>query len=121
MTSSTARPRNAAYRRDAVWLAAFVHRVSGLLLACFLPLHFLVLGLAIEGEARLDQYLKFGEQPLIKLAEATLIFILTIHLFGGLRILAIEFGKWKPGQRRLIIISLFASLGLGLLFFVRVA
>ena len=40
----------AAYRRDALWLAAMVHRISGVLLALFLPLHFLALGLAIEGE-----------------------------------------------------------------------
>ena len=29
-----------------------MHRLSGLALACFLPLHFLALGLAIDGEAR---------------------------------------------------------------------
>jgi fumarate reductase subunit D len=120
MTGLTTRPRNTAYRRDALWLAAFVHRVSGIVLAGFLPLHFLVLGLAIEGEARLGQYLKFGEQPLIKLAEATLVFLVTIHLLGGLRILAIEFVKWRPGQRRLVLASLAAAVGSGLLFLVRV-
>ena len=36
-----------------------VHRISGLALACFLPLHFLTLGLAIEGEARLDGFLRW--------------------------------------------------------------
>ena len=46
-----------------------VHRISGLALACFLPLHFLALGLAIDGEARLDGFLKWTANPLVKLAE----------------------------------------------------
>jgi succinate dehydrogenase/fumarate reductase cytochrome b subunit len=33
-----------AHRRDALWIAAMIHRLSGLALACFLPLHFLTLG-----------------------------------------------------------------------------
>ena len=33
-----------------MWLAALVPRLSGLALAAFLPLHFLVLALAISGE-----------------------------------------------------------------------
>ena len=44
-----------------------VHRISGLALACFLPLHFLTLGLAINGEARLDGFLKWTANPLVKL------------------------------------------------------
>ena len=52
------------HRRNALWIAALVHRVSGLALACFLPLHFLALGLAIDGEARLDGFLKWTANPL---------------------------------------------------------
>ena len=43
-----------ASRLSVSYLAFVMHRLSGLALALFLPLHFLVLGLAIEGEARLD-------------------------------------------------------------------
>ena len=32
------------HRHNALWMAAMVHRISGLALACFLPLHFLALG-----------------------------------------------------------------------------
>ena len=46
--------RTTAYRRDILWSMAFVHRVSGVLLACFLPLHFLLLGSALDGAAKLD-------------------------------------------------------------------
>jgi fumarate reductase subunit D len=34
-------------RASVLWLAALVHRLSGLALALFLPLHFLTLGLAL--------------------------------------------------------------------------
>ena len=46
-----------------------VHRLSGLALAIFLPLHFLALGLAIQGEARLQTFLRWTDQPLVKAAE----------------------------------------------------
>jgi fumarate reductase subunit D len=120
MTSATVRPRNAAYRRDALWLAALVHRVSGILLACFLPLHFLVLGLALEGQARLGGALKFGEHLPVKLAEAVLVFLLAVHLLGGLRVMAVEFGPWRPTQRRLVWLSVSAAASLGLLYLLRV-
>ena len=41
-------------RNHAGYWAFLVHRLSGLGLALFLPLHFLVLGTAIEGAAALD-------------------------------------------------------------------
>ena len=70
-----------------------VHRISGLALAIFLPLHFLTLGLAIEGEARLERFLRWSDQPLVKLAESALIFLLILHMLGGLRLLVIENGR----------------------------
>ena len=41
---------------------ALVHRLSGLALAIFLPLHFLT-RLAIDGEARLESFLRWSDQP----------------------------------------------------------
>ncbi len=90
-----------SYRHNTLWLAAMVHRVSGLLLACFLPLHFWVLGLAIEDEARLDGFLKWTQSPLVKLAEAGLVGLLAVHLLGGLRVLMIENMPWRDGQKRM--------------------
>ena len=46
--------RDTSYRKDILWYAVMNHRISGILLACFLPLHFLAIGLAIEGEAKLE-------------------------------------------------------------------
>ena len=54
--------RRLDHRKDALWIAALVHRLSGLALAIFLPLHFLALGLAIGGEAKLDGFLRWSER-----------------------------------------------------------
>ena len=97
-------PRTTAYRRDTLWRAAMIHRVSGLALACFLPLHFLALGLAIESEARLDGFLKWTQSPLVKLAETGLVLLLAVHLLGGLRVLVIENLPWRDGQKRMALL-----------------
>lgn len=97
--------RRISHRWSVLWLAALVHRLSGLALAAFLPLHFLALGLAIEGEARLDGFLRWTEQPVVKLAETVLVGLVVIHLLGGLRLLVVENLFWRDGQQRLAIIS----------------
>ena len=78
-----------------------VHRISGLALACFLPLHFLTLGLAINGEARLDGTLRWMDTPLFKIGETVLVFLLAVHMLGGLRVLVIENLPWREGQKHL--------------------
>ena len=80
-------PHTTGTRRNALWIAAMVHRISGLALACFLPLHFLALGLAIDGEARLDGFLRWTAKPLVKLGETVLVFLLAVHMLGGIRVL----------------------------------
>lgn len=107
------------YRREPLWRAAMIHRISGVLLACFLPLHFLALGLAIEGEARLDGFLKWTQQPLVKLAEFGLVFLLAVHLLGGLRILVIENMPWRDGQKRLAWLALMSAAVVAGLFLMR--
>jgi fumarate reductase subunit D len=97
-----------------------VHRLSGLALAIFLPLHFLVLGLAINSEARLDNFLHWTDQPLVKLAEGGLVFLLTVHLLGGLRLLVIENFDWADGQKQLATIAAAVSAVVALIFLARV-
>jgi fumarate reductase subunit D len=80
----------------ASWWAFWLHRVSGLLLALFLPLHFLALGQALTGPAALDGFLRFTDMPLVKLAEWGLVTLLALHLTGGTRLLLIEFGTADP-------------------------
>ena len=93
--------RRLAHRMSLLWLAALVHRLSGLALAVFLPLHFLALGLAIRGEAQLEGFLRWSDQPLVKLAESGLVFLLVVHMLGGLRLLLIENLAWRDGQKEL--------------------
>lgn len=108
-------------RNHPNYWAFVVHRVSGLLLALFLPTHFWTLSLAIQGEAALDGFLRWAEQPLVKLTEAGLVILLAAHLTGGLRLLAIEFLAWHDWQKTVVAITGGLSLAVGLLFLLNVA
>jgi succinate dehydrogenase subunit D len=92
--------RRLDHRTSLLWLAALLHRLSGLALAVFLPLHFLTLGLAIDGEARFDSFLRWSDATSVKLGEAMLVFLLAVHALGGLRLLAVENLAWHNGQKR---------------------
>ncbi len=109
-----------AHRGNALWVAALVHRLSGIALALFLPLHFLALGLAIQGEATLDGFLKWSDRPVVKLAEAVLVFLLAVHMLGGLRLLVLENLPWFNGQKRLALLAAAASAVAAFVFLVRV-
>jgi len=104
-----------ARNHPAYWAFA-VHRVSGVLLAVFLPLHFWALGQALHGEARLDAFLRWSDQPLVKFAETALVLLLAAHLTGGLRLLALEFLAWRNWQKGLLAVAGGATLAVGLLF-----
>lgn len=110
----------AAHRTHALWLAFIVHRLSGLALAIFLPFHFLVLGLAINSEASLDGFLRWTDQPLVKLSEAALVGLLAVHMLGGLRLLTVENIGWFSGQRVWVALSMLAALVLAFAFLVSV-
>jgi fumarate reductase subunit D len=112
--------RIVAHRASALWLAALVHRLSGLALALFLPLHFLALGLAIEGEAKLDGFLRWSDRPLVKLAEGALVFLLVVHMLGGLRVLVLENVAWFDGQKRLAALAAAVAVVAAFLFLTRV-
>ncbi|MGR3914073.1 MAG: succinate dehydrogenase [Gammaproteobacteria bacterium] len=89
------------HRRGALWLAFLLHRISGILLALFLPLHFYLLGLALRQAEAFDGYLALSRQPLLTFAEFGLVFLLAAHLCGGLRILALELLAWRDWQKSL--------------------
>ena len=87
-----------AHRTSPLWMAALVHRLSGLALAVFLPFHFLALGLAISGEARFESFLRWADHPLVKASEAVLVGLLAVHMLGGLRLLVVENLAWHERQ-----------------------
>ncbi|HUQ24381.1 MAG TPA: succinate dehydrogenase [Burkholderiales bacterium] len=90
--------------------AAHVHRLSGIALALFLPLHFWALGNALQ----LDSFLAWTRQPLVKVGEWAIVVALAAHIGGGLRILAIEFLDWHDWQKSLAAVAAAATLGVGL-------
>ncbi|HEX3063732.1 MAG TPA: succinate dehydrogenase, cytochrome b556 subunit [Usitatibacter sp.] len=98
------------------WWAFIVHRVSGIALALFLPAHFLALGTALSGEARLDEFLRWTDRPLVKAAEWILVMLLAAHLAGGLRLLALEFLPWREWQKALAAAAAGFAIAAGLLF-----
>jgi len=91
------------------WVA-HVHRVSGIALAIFLPLHFWALGNALQ----LDSFLAWTEQPLVKAGEWAIVVALAAHLGGGLRVLAIEFLDWHEWQRSLVALAVAVTFAVGL-------
>ncbi|MDP3761698.1 MAG: succinate dehydrogenase, cytochrome b556 subunit [Ramlibacter sp.] len=80
-------------RAHPSYWAFLVHRLSGLALACFLPVHFWALGQALQGDAALDGFLRFTDQGLFKFAEWGLVVLLSLHMMGGVRLLIIDFGS----------------------------
>ena len=100
------------HRSHSLWFAFLLHRISGLGLALFLPVHFYMLSLAITAPERLDGLLRFTDLTIVKLAEFGLVFLLAVHLFGGLRLMALEFLPWSPHQKTM------ASMAVALAFMV---
>ena len=103
-------------RSHPAWWAFIVHRVSGLLLAVFLPFHFWALGQALRGPQALDGFLRWTEQPLVKFAEIGLVLLLAAHMAGGVRLLMLEFLAWRDWQKTLLAVAAGVSLAAGLAF-----
>ena len=110
---------NALPRAHSLWLAYILHRMSGLALALFLPLHFWVLAMAMTDPARLDGFLNLTEAGIVKLAEFGLVFLLAVHMFGGVGLMAMEWLPWTPPQKTLAASAAAASFLIACLFILR--
>lgn len=98
------------------WWAFLVHRLTGIALTLFLPVHFWALSQSLGGEAGLDAFLRFTDTPLFKFGEWGLVVLLTAHLGGGLRLLAIEFGPWRGLRKSWIGAAAAAAMLAGIAF-----
>ncbi|PMR68248.1 succinate dehydrogenase, cytochrome b556 subunit [Halomonas heilongjiangensis] len=107
-------------RSHPSYVAFILHRVSGLLLAAFLPLHFLALSQALHGEAALDSFLSWADNPMVKIAEVGLVLMLALHLGCGLRVMALEALGWTSWQKSMVAIAFGGSLVAGTFFLLRV-
>ncbi len=96
-------------KAGSYWVSV-VHRVSGIALAAFLPLHFWALGNALQ----LESFLAWTEQPLVKLGEWAIVVALAAHLGGGLRVLALEFLPWRDWQKGLAAAAASLAVAVGL-------
>jgi fumarate reductase subunit D len=109
-----------ASHRQPGFVAALVHRLAGIALATFLPIHFYVLSAAINGADALDSFLQVTAHPLLKLSEGAIVVALALHMALGLRVLAIEFLPLRERTRVAVSACLAAALAVGLLFLLNV-
>ena len=99
-------------KKESSYWMFMVHRLSGIVLALFLPLHFWALGDALQ----LDSFLAWTEQPLVKAGEWAIVLALALHLGGGLRVLALEFLPWRDWQKSLAAGAAALAVAVGLAF-----
>jgi fumarate reductase subunit D len=109
-----------AYHGQPGFLAALLHRLSGLALAVFLPIHFLTLATSLRGADALDSFLVATSHPAVKVAEGVIVAALALHMALGLRVLAIEFLPWRERTRLAVSLCLAASFAVALAFLINV-
>ena len=106
-------------RAHPLWLAFILHRLSGLGLAVFLPVHFWVLALAMTNPSKLDGFLNMTNSTTMKMAEFVLVFLLAVHMFGGLRLMAMEWLPWTHSHKTLAASAVALSFLIATLFFLQ--
>lgn len=111
--------RAAVNRAHPLWLAYILHRLSGLALALFLPLHFWVMAMTLTNPTRFDGFIAITEISVVKLAEFGLVFLLAVHMFGGLRLMAMEWLPWSGPQKTLAAGAAAVSFLIATLFFMQ--
>jgi len=105
-----------ASHKQRGFVAAMLHRLSGIALAIFLPLHFLALATALNGANALDSFLMLTRNPLVEAAEFGLVAALALHMTLGLRVLAIEFLDFRETTAAIVSVCAAAACAAGLVF-----
>lgn len=105
-----------ASHKERGFVAAILHRLSGIALAIFLPLHFLALATALNGASALDAFLQLTRQPAVKFAEWGIVVALAVHMALGLRLLAIEFFDFREKTLAVLSACIAAVFAVGLAF-----
>jgi fumarate reductase subunit D len=105
-----------ASHKQRGFVAAMLHRLSGIALAIFLPLHFLALATALNGANALDSFLALTRQPLVAFAEMGIVVALAIHMTLGLRVLAIELFDFREKTLLPLSVCIAAVFAVGLFF-----
>jgi fumarate reductase subunit D len=105
-----------ASHKQRGFVAAMLHRLSGIALAIFLPLHFLALATALNGAKALDSFLALTRNTLVEAAEFGLVAALALHMALGLRVLAIEFLDFRERTAAIVSVCAAAACAAGLVF-----
>lgn len=105
-----------ASHKQRGFLAAMLHRLSGIALAVFLPLHFLALATALNGANALDSFLAVTRQPVVAFLEWGIVLALVTHMTLGLRVLAVEFFDFREKTLLPISLCLAAVFAVGFIF-----
>lgn len=105
-----------ASHKQPGFVAAMLHRLSGIALAIFLPLHFLALATALNGANALDAFLAVTRQPLVAFFEWAIVVALAIHVTLGLRVLAIEFFDFREKTFAALSVCIAAVFAVGVIF-----
>jgi fumarate reductase subunit D len=98
------------------FLAALLHRLSGIALAMFLPMHFVALGTALGGANAAQGFLDLTHNWFTRTAEWGLVSALALHMALGLRVLAIEWLSFRERSAAVVSGCVAGSLAVGLLF-----
>ena len=97
------------------YAAALLHRLAGIALVVFLPLHFLLLASALNGADSLDELLVITQTLPLKICEGLIVVALALHMALGLRVLALEFVVLRERTAVSVSICLAAAFAVGIL------
>ena len=109
-----------ASHKQPGFLAALIHRLAGLALAIFLPIHFIALATALRGADAFESFFQATNTPLIKASEGAIVVTLALHMALGLRVLAIEFVPVRERTRVAVSLCAAAGFAVGLIFLLNV-
>jgi fumarate reductase subunit D len=110
------------YRNHQSYWAFLGLRLSGIALTLFLPVHFLMLGLALEGPNTMDRYLAMTDILVVKIAEWILVTFFALHLLFGLRLLVLELLPWphhRDARKRWVAMGSGVAVVVGVIFLIR--
>jgi succinate dehydrogenase / fumarate reductase, cytochrome b subunit len=91
-----------------------VHRITALVITFYLYLHLYTLGSVLSGPGGFDAAMQLMTQPIVRLLELGLIWVVLFHALNGLRLTAVNLMP-HLNQRYLAYGVVFISLGLALI------
>ena len=98
------------------FVAAMLHRLAGITLALFLPIHFLALGTALNSADSFDSFFTATNHPAVKAAEGAIVVALATHMALGIRLLAVEFLPIRERTLATVSLCLAAAFAVGVIF-----